>query len=89
MDLKNPKIDNGKLFDVLSIDIINVVYDWIIGIEHNKKFKTVVSRIKMPCSTVMCMHKHNHWFPYLYFGNDLIYQERKFHWADRYCVKSP
>ena len=31
---KGPKLNNGALFYLLPMDIINVVNNWLIGIEH-------------------------------------------------------
>ena len=86
---KMTKIKNGALFDLLPMDIINFIDDWIIGIEHNEAFNTLVEHTKILRSPVFPMLKNKHWVPYLYFENDLIYQEMKFNWADRYGVKSP
>ena len=45
---KRPKIENGVLFDLIPMDIINVINDWIIGLEHNETFNTAVTCIKIP-----------------------------------------
>ena len=45
--IKRPKLGNGTLFYLLPMDIINVVDDWIIGLEHNKTFNIIVAHIKM------------------------------------------
>ena len=31
---KIPKLDNGMLFDLLPMDIINFINDWLVGLEH-------------------------------------------------------
>ena len=86
---KRPKIENGMLFELLSINIVNVIDDWLIDLEHYKTLNIIVERIKSPHSPVLNIHKHQHWVPYLYFGNHLIYKETNFHWEDRYYVKTP
>ena len=70
---KVPKIDNGALFDLLSMDIINVIDDWFIGLDNYRIFKTYMLHFKCPRSPLMIMHKHEHWILYLYFINKLIY----------------
>ena len=87
--VKRHKLENWVLFDLLSMSIVNVIGNWLIGIEHYETFKHTVENIKFPRTPVMCMQKHKHWVLYLYFGNGLIYQETKFHWADRYYIISP
>ena len=72
-----PKLENGMLFNLLPMDTVNVIDDWLIGLENYKIFKPVVERIKLSCSNILHMLKNQHWVPYLYFGNELIYQEKK------------
>ena len=86
---KTPKLEKGMLFDLFPIDIINVINDWIIRLGHYGTFNIIVERIKYPYNILLHMHKHQHWVPYLYLRHYFIYQETKFHWADRYYVKNP
>ena len=86
---KYHKLKNGALFDFITMDIINVINDYLIGIEHYETLNTTVECIKLPRSTLPRMHIHKRWIPYIYFGNDLIYQETKFNWAERYYIKTP
>ena len=85
---RSHKLKNGTLFDLLSMNIINVINAWIIEIEQNETFNTVGAHIKIPFSPVPHMKNHKHWIPYIHFGNYLMYQETKFHLAYRYYVKS-
>ena len=62
---KVPKLDSGALFDLLPMDIINVIDDWLIEIDHYKIFKTAVFHFKCPRGPVLITHKHQHWIPYL------------------------
>ena len=86
---KSTKLENGTLFYLLPMNIINVIDDWLIGLEHYKTLNTIVAHIKQPHSLVLQIGKHKQWITYLYFGNVLIYQENKFHWSVSYYVKTP
>ena len=70
------------------MDIKNIIYDWLIGLEHYETFKTLMVNIKCPWSPVLQMRKHNNYILYLYFRNSLIYQETKFNWADSYYINT-
>ena len=43
---KRPKLNNGELFYLLPMDVINIINDWLIRLEHCETFKTVVLHIK-------------------------------------------
>ena len=71
---KRTELKNGTLFDLLPMDIVNVIDDCLIGLEHCETFKPIVESIKYPCIPVLRMCKNQHLVPYLYFRNELIYQ---------------
>ena len=83
------KINNGDLFDVISMDIINVIDEWFIGLDIYIIFKTIVARLKCLLSALLIMHKHEHSIPYLHFINNFIYQENKFNGVGISYIKSP
>ena len=64
---KRHKLEKGTLFDLLPMDIINDIDYWIIGLEHNDKLQTIVTRIKIPRNPVLRMCSHTHWMAYLLF----------------------
>ena len=86
--IKTTKLENGTVFYLLPIDIVNVIGDWLTGLENYEILNPIAEHIKFPCSLVLRIHKHQHWVLYLYFRNNLIYQEKKIHWVDRYFVKT-
>ena len=71
------------------MDIINVIDDWLIGLDNYIIFKTIVARLKCLLSALLIMHKHEHSIPYLHFINNFIYQENKFNGVGISYIKSP
>ena len=63
------KLKKGVFFDLLPMDILNEIYDWLIGLEHIDKFKTVVVCIKIPLNPALQMLTHKKLTPYIFFGN--------------------
>ena len=79
---KSHKLEKGAFFDLLPMGILHNIDDWLIGIEHNKKFKTVVACIQIPRNTVLYIRAHKHWIPYLLLGNYFLYHETRYYYLD-------
>ena len=43
---KRPKLKNGALFDLIPMDIVNVMDDQLTGLEHKETSNTIVECIK-------------------------------------------
>ena len=69
--------------------IINYINEWMIGIKNSDEFKTVVVCINSSQNPVLHMRAHKNWIPYIFSRNNLLYQEMKYSWADRYYVRIP
>ena len=52
-------IEKGALLDLLTTDVLNVIENWLAGIEHRIKFKTVVTQINGPYNPVLLITTYN------------------------------
>ena len=48
-------IRKEALFDLLTADIIHIIFIWIVRLEHRDNLKAVVTQINSPCNTVLCV----------------------------------
>ena len=73
-DPKSHKFEKGELFDLLPINILNYINDWIIGLEYNGKFNNAVAHIISPNNPLLRMRTGKNCITYILFGNNLLYQ---------------
>ena len=46
----------GTLFDLLPIDIINVIYLWLVGLKHRENFTAAMAQLNIPQTAILIIN---------------------------------
>ena len=58
---KKHEIRKGALFNLLSTDILHVIYMWIVVLEHRVNLNSVMERLNISCNTVLSVDSNHSW----------------------------
>ena len=86
--LKRREIEKGALFNLLPTYVINVIGNWISGIEHSAKIKTVVILIHVTLNPVLRIATYYNWNYLTEFMNVSLYNTIRYELADIHYDKS-
>ena len=81
-------IEKGALFNLLTTSVLNVIVDWISGLEHSVKFNNVMMQISSPHMYVLCITTYKNWDCLLDFRNLSLYNTIRYVWVDICYEKS-
>ena len=67
--------------------ILNIIYIWIVILEHYNNIKDIVTQINIPQNTALCMVTYQNWEHFINFGKLLWYTMIRYEWAERHYVQ--
>ena len=83
------KTAKGTLSDLLPMDVLDSIHNWIINLEYHDKHRTIISQIKIQGSPVLHTLLFEYWTSYHNFGPLNFYSSTRYEWAHRLSKKYP
>ena len=78
---KRRVIEKGDFLNLLPMDVLHFIDDWLDGLEYRVTFKNSVTQIHGPRNHVLCIATNDYWKFLPYFVNFSLYNTICYEWA--------